>query len=62
MQSDYLEKIIVSVGVGKQRLTSPQFEEKVLPEIMKEVAAITGQKPAVTKAKKSIAGFKALPI
>jgi large subunit ribosomal protein L5 len=58
MQSDYLEKIIVSIGVGKIRLTSPQFEEKVLPEIMKELAAITGQKPAITKAKKSIAGFK----
>lgn len=58
MQSDYLEKIIVSVGVGKTRLNSPQFEEKVLPEIMKEFAAITGQKPAITKAKKSIAGFK----
>ncbi|HOB90084.1 MAG TPA: 50S ribosomal protein L5 [Candidatus Colwellbacteria bacterium] len=58
MQSDYLEKIIVSAGVGKLRLASPQFEEKALPEIMKEFAAITGQKPAITKAKKSIAGFK----
>lgn len=58
MQSDYLEKIIVSVGVGKMRLSSPQFEEKVLPEIIKEFSIITGQKPAVAKAKKSIAGFK----
>lgn len=58
MQSDYLEKIIVSAGVGKIRLTSPQFEEKILPEIIKEFSIITGQKPAITKAKKSIAGFK----
>ena len=52
-----IEKIIVSVGFGKLRLQG-NFEDKVLPEIMKELALITGQKPALRKAKKSIAGFK----
>lgn len=57
MQGNYLEKIIISTGVGKLR-QRPQFEEKILPEIIKEMTIITGQKPATTQAKKSIAGFK----
>ncbi len=52
-----IEKVVVNVGLGKMS-QRPNFEEKILPEVMKEVAAITGQKPAVAKAKKSIAGFK----
>lgn len=56
-KSESLEKIVVSIGVGKLR-NQTQFEEKILPEIMKELALITGQKPAVRQAKKSIAGFK----
>src|SRR3989344_946457 len=52
-----LDKIVINSGVG--RLSSlPNFEEKILPEIMKELAAITGQKPAPRGAKQSIAGFK----
>jgi large subunit ribosomal protein L5 len=52
-----LEKIVVNAGVG--RLSSqPQFEEKVLPQLMRDLALITGQKPEVRQAKKSIAGFK----
>ena len=52
-----LEKIVVNVGTG--RLSSqPNFEDKTLPELMKEIGAITGQKPAVRPAKQSIAGFK----
>ncbi|MDI6821106.1 MAG: 50S ribosomal protein L5 [Patescibacteria group bacterium] len=52
-----LEKIVVNIGVGKLRNQS-QFEEKILPEIISELAMITGQKPATRAAKKSIAGFK----
>ncbi len=52
-----LEKMVVNVGLGRLR-NNPQFEEKILPEVMKEAALITGQKPALRKAKKSIAGFK----
>jgi large subunit ribosomal protein L5 len=53
-----ISKIVVSVGVGKMRQQNAQFEEKVLPDIVSELAAIVGQRPAVRKAKKSIAGFK----
>ena len=52
----FLEKIVVNAGIGKLK-NQANFEEKVLPEIMKEIASITGQKPATRKAKKSIAGF-----
>lgn len=52
-----LEKIVVNVGVG--RLSGqPHFADKVLPELMKELSLITGQKPAPRPAKISIAGFK----
>jgi large subunit ribosomal protein L5 len=57
MQGNYLEKIVISTGIGKLK-QRPQFEEKILPEIIKEMTIITGQKPAMTQAKKSIAGFK----
>ena len=52
-----IEKILVSVGVGKKRQQA-NFDEKILPEITKELALITGQKPSPRQAKKSIAGFK----
>ena len=52
-----LEKIVVSVGVGKLR-NQAQFEDKILPEVIKEIALITGQKPAPRQEKQSIAGFK----
>lgn len=52
-----LEKIVVSIGVGKMRNLS-NFEDKVLPEVMESLAIVTGQRPATRKAKKSIASFK----
>ncbi|OGY68340.1 MAG: 50S ribosomal protein L5 [Candidatus Harrisonbacteria bacterium RIFCSPLOWO2_02_FULL_45_10c] len=58
-KNDYkkLEKVVVNVGVG--RLSSqPNFEDKILPEIMKELSLITGQKAATRPATQSIAGFK----
>jgi len=58
MQRQSLEKIVINVGVGKMRGNSAQFEDKTLPEILKQVTTITGQKPAVRTAKKSIASFK----
>lgn len=54
---DKLEKIVVNVGVGRLSQQS-NFQEKILPEITKELALITGQKPSPRGAKKSIAGFK----
>lgn len=52
-----LEKISINVGVGRAS-QNPNFQDKILPEIIKELALITGQKPKTTTAKKSISGFK----
>ena len=59
MQSDNLklEKIVVNVGVGRLS-QAPNFSDKILPEIDKELALIAGQKPSPRGAKQSIAGFK----
>src|ERR1700730_17356459 len=48
-----LEKIVVNMGVG--RATQQQ---SLLEGAVKDLTAITGQKPKVTRAKKSVAGFK----
>ena len=53
MQIPRLEKIVVNMGVGDAVSNS-----KVLDDAVAEMQAITGQKPVVTKAKKSIASFK----
>ena len=53
MQSPRLEKIVVNMGVGDAVSNS-----KVLDDAVNELQAITGQKPVITKAKKSIASFK----
>jgi large subunit ribosomal protein L5 len=52
-----LQKVVVNVGLGRASQLS-NFQDKLLPEIEKEVATITGQKPSVCKARKSISGFK----
>lgn len=52
-----IDKIVINIGVGRLS-QQPNFEEKILPELIKETALITGQKPVITKAKKSISGFK----
>ncbi len=53
-----LEKIVVNTGVGRLATSNAHFEEKILPEVIAEFKAITGQKPALRKARASIAGFK----
>ncbi len=53
MQIPRLSKITVNMGVGD----APR-DRQVLERSMDELAAITGQKPMVTKARKSEAGFK----
>jgi len=53
MQVPRLEKIIVNMGVGAA-VTDP----KVLEEALKELESITGQKPSVRLARKSISNFK----
>lgn len=53
----FLEKIVIDVGIG--RLSSqPNFNDKILPQVIKEVEMFSGQKPQARPAKKSIAGFK----
>ena len=53
MQTPKLEKVVVNIGQG----TAVQ-NIKVLESAVKELTLITGQKPVMTRAKKSIAGFK----
>lgn len=52
-----IEKVVVNSGIGRLSAQA-NFKEKLLPEIMRDLAAITGQKPAVRGAKKSISNFK----
>jgi large subunit ribosomal protein L5 len=53
MQVPRLEKIVVNMGVG--RATQ---QKSLLEGAVKDLTLITGQKPSVRKARKSIAGFK----
>lgn len=53
MEVPKIEKVVINVGVGDAIQNS-----KLLDEAVEEVAAITGQKPVITRAKKSIANFK----
>ena len=48
-----ITKIVVNMGVGKAL-----ENKKYLEDAEKQLGLITGQKPAITRAKKSIAGFK----
>jgi len=52
-----VEKVIVNTGMGRMSQQA-SFQDKLLPEILKELSVITGQKPSQRPAKKSIAGFK----
>ena len=53
MQIPTLVKIVVNMGVGDAAKDS-----KLIEGAIRDLATITGQKPLVTKAKKSIANFK----
>ena len=53
MEVPKLEKIVINIGVGDATQNS-----KLLDAAVNELQLITGAKPVVTKAKKSIAGFK----
>jgi large subunit ribosomal protein L5 len=48
-----LQKITVNMGVGEAKTNA-----KALDEAVEQLATITGQRPVITRAKKSIAGFK----
>ena len=53
MQIPRIDKIVVNCGCGEARDNS-----KVLESVVNDLAAITGQKPVITKAKTSVANFK----
>ena len=53
MQVPRLEKIVVNAGVGEA-----VQESKALDAVLAELAAITGQKPSVRRAKRAISNFK----
>ena len=53
MQIPRLVKVVVNMGVGEAARDS-----KLIDGATKDLAAITGQKPQVTRARKSIAQFK----
>ena len=53
MQIPKLDKVVINVGCGADK-----DNKKVLDAICADLAAITGQKPVLCKAKKSVANFK----
>lgn len=53
MQVPHLEKVVVNIGLG-EALQNP----RALDSASQDVATITGQKPVITRAKRSIASFK----
>jgi large subunit ribosomal protein L5 len=53
MQVPRLDKIVLNMGVGRALV-----QQSLLEGAVRDMEAITGQKPVVTRAKKSIAGFK----
>jgi len=53
MEIPKLEKIVINMGVGEA-----SHDSKFMEAALKDLEALSGQKPVVTKARKSIAGFK----
>ena len=53
MQIPRLEKVVVNVGCGDCK-----DNQKMIENVAKEIGQITGQKPVITKARKSVANFK----
>jgi len=53
MQVPRLEKVVINMGIGDAR-----ENPKAIDSAVEDLATITGQKPVITKAKKSIAAFK----
>ena len=56
MEIPRLQRVVVNVGLGK--LSDAGREAKVIDDTVAEISQIAGQKPVVTRARKSIASFK----
>ncbi len=54
MQTPKLEKVVINMGVGRDAVN----DRKAVDAAVNDLTLIAGQKPVVTRAKKSIAGFK----
>ena len=57
MAAPRLDKIVLTVGMGKS-IEGSKLNQKVKEQVLKDLAVIAGQKPVITKAKKSVANFK----
>lgn len=53
MQVPRLDKVVINMGVGEAK-----EDAKVLDHAIEEMTLISGQKPVITRAKKSVANFK----
>lgn len=56
MQAPKIEKVVINMGVGQAGQTGG--EPKLLENAVRDLTAIAGQKPVVTRAKKSVANFR----
>jgi len=57
MATPRIEKIVLSVGMGNQ-LEGTKLNANAKEQVLSDLAVVTGQKPVITKAKKSVANFK----
>jgi len=53
MEVPRLDKIVINIGLGEALQ-----DAKALDHAVQDIATITGQRPVVTRARKSVAGFK----
>lgn len=56
MQAPRIEKVVINMGVGQAGQTGG--DPKLLENAVKDLTAIAGQKPVITRAKKSVANFR----
>ena len=54
MQVPKIEKVVINIGMGSETADN----SKVIDAALNDIGIITGQKPVVTKARKSIENFK----
>ena len=54
MQVPRLEKVVINMGLGTEARENPKAVESAVQDLM----TISGQKPVVTRARKSVANFK----
>ncbi len=57
LQCPKIDKIVINVGTGRWVTKESSQKKEILDNIFSDLSAITGQKPQIRKAKKSIAGF-----